>query len=337
MKKILVTGAAGFIGYHVSKKLSDLGHQVIGIDSVNDYYNIQLKHDRVAQLTGKPNFSFIELSICDKEKLDKLFEEHRFEIVINLAAQAGVRFSIDKPYNYLDSNVLGFTNILEACRRFPVQHLIFASSSSVYGANVKVPFEENDSTDHPLSLYAATKKANETLAHSYAALYSIPSTGLRFFTVYGPWGRPDMAYYSFTESIINGKTIKVFNNGDMRRDFTYIDDIVNVIALLVDKQPTANPDKVGNALKPSESYAPYKVYNIGNNKPVRLLEFINILEELIGKKAVMENLPLQKGDMLETYANIDALSKEVGYTPQIDIRTGLSHFVNWYKEYYKVN
>lgn len=337
MKKILVTGAAGFIGYHVSKKLSDIGHQVIGIDSVNDYYNIQLKHDRVAQLAGKSNFSFIELSICDKEKLDKLFEEHNFDIVINLAAQAGVRFSIDKPYNYLDSNVLGFTNILEACRRFPVQHLIFASSSSVYGANIKVPFEENDTTDHPLSLYAATKKANETLAHSYAALYGIPSTGLRFFTVYGPWGRPDMAYYSFTDSIINGKTIKVFNNGDMRRDFTYIDDIVNVIALLVDKQPIANPNKVGQALMSSESYAPYKIYNIGNNNPVRLMEFINILEELVGKKAVMANLPLQNGDMLETYANIDALSKEVGYTPQVDIRTGLSHFVNWYKEYYKVN
>lgn len=334
MKKVLVTGAAGFIGFHVAKKLSGQGYDVTGIDSVNDYYNVKLKQDRLAALSGLPNFSFKELNICDKPSLDALFEEKRFDIIINLAAQAGVRYSIEKPYNYLDSNITGFTNILEACRQFPVEHLIFASSSSVYGANVKVPFVENDTTDHPLSLYAATKKANEALAHSYAALYNIPCTALRFFTVYGPWGRPDMAYFSFTDSIYNNKTIKVFNHGNMRRDFTYIDDIVNVIALLINKQPQKQPDKIGKELLPSESYAPYKVYNIGNNNPVQLSDFICILEELIGKKAVIENLPLQKGDMLETYADIEALSYDTGYRPKVDIRTGLTAFVDWYKEYY---
>ncbi|OSZ82173.1 capsular biosynthesis protein CpsI [Chitinophagaceae bacterium IBVUCB1] len=336
MKKVLVTGAAGFIGFHVVKKLVSLGYNVVGIDSINDYYNVGLKKDRIGNLKGLPDFYFEEINICDKAKLDALFEKEKFDIVINLAAQAGVRYSIEKPYNYLDSNISGFTNILEACRRFPVKHLIFASSSSVYGANAKVPFAENDTTDHPLSLYAATKKANEALAHSYAALYGIPSTALRFFTVYGPWGRPDMAYFSFTDSIYHGKTIKVFNNGNMRRDFTYIDDIVNVIALLIDKQPSVQPDKQGQILLPSESYAPYKVYNIGNNNPVNLSDFIHILEDLIGKKAVIENLPIQKGDMLETYADIEALSNATGYRPVTDIRTGLTSFVNWYKEYFKI-
>lgn len=336
MKNILVTGAAGFIGYHVAKLLCDNNYHVVGIDSVNDYYNIELKNARIGQLSDNPNFKFLALNLCDKERLDKLFAESGFDVVINLAAQAGVRYSLEKPYNYIDSNITGFMNILEACRRNAIKHLLFASSSSVYGANTSVPFDVDDNTDHPLSLYAATKKANEAMAHSYASLYNIPCTGLRFFTVYGPWGRPDMAYHSFTKNIFEGIPIKVFNNGNLRRDFTYVDDIVNVIHLLIDKVPVANPDKQGSSLKPSESYAPYKLYNIGNNNPVNLLDFIHTLEDIIGKKATLEKLPMQKGDMYETYANIDSLIADTGYKPSVDIRSGLTHFVEWYKMYYNI-
>jgi UDP-glucuronate 4-epimerase len=336
LKNILVTGAAGFIGYHVANLLCDNGYNVIGIDSVNDYYNTELKNARIAQLADNRNFRFLPINLCEKDNLDKLFAENGFEVVINLAAQAGVRYSLEKPYNYIDSNITGFMNILEACRTNTIKHLLFASSSSVYGANTTVPFDVDDNTDHPLSLYAATKKANEAMAHSYASLYNIPCTGLRFFTVYGPWGRPDMAYHSFTKNIIEGTPIKVFNNGDLRRDFTYVDDIVNVISLLIDKAPVATSDKLGSSLKPSESYAPYKLYNIGNNNPVNLLDFINTLEDVIGKKAILEKLPMQKGDMYETYANIDSLIADTGYKPSVDIRTGLTRFVEWYKMYYSV-
>lgn len=336
MKKVLVTGAAGFIGYHVAKALANAGYSVVGIDSVNDYYNIDLKNARVEQLIKLKDFIFLPINLCDKEELDNLFSEQKFDVVINLAAQAGVRYSLEKPYNYIDSNIIGFMNILEACKQNVVKHLLFASSSSVYGANCNVPFDADDNTDHPLSLYAATKKANEAMAHSYAALYNLPCTGLRFFTVYGPWGRPDMAYHSFTKNIFENKPIKVFNNGNLRRDFTYIDDIVNVISILVNKPPVAEPDKVQTELKPSESYAPYKLYNIGNNNPVDLLDFIHILEDIIGKKAILEKLPMQKGDMYETYANIDSLIAATGYKPKVDIRTGLTHFVDWYKNYYGI-
>jgi len=336
LKKILVTGAAGFIGYHVAKTLANAGHSVVGIDSVNDYYNIDLKNARVDQLRPLSHFVFLPINICNKEELDALFTKQNFDVVINLAAQAGVRYSLEKPYNYIDSNIVGFMNILEACKENQVKHLLFASSSSVYGANTSVPFNVDDNTDHPLSLYAATKKANEAMAHSYAALYNLPCTGLRFFTVYGPWGRPDMAYHSFTKNIYENNPIRVFNNGNLRRDFTYIDDIVNVICILVSQPPVAIPDKVQSILKPSESYAPYKLYNIGNNNPVNLLDFIYILEEIIGKKALLEHVPMQKGDMYETYANIDSLIADTGYKPKVDIKAGLTEFVNWYKIYYRI-
>ncbi len=336
MKNILVTGAAGFIGYHTSALLAGKGHNVIGVDSVNDYYDVQLKRDRIEQLADYDNFKFYEVDISDKPNFDQVFADNNIDIVINLAAQAGVRYSIENPYQYVDSNVVGFMNVLEACRNHKIEHLIFASSSSVYGANHKIPFNVDDHTDHPISLYAATKKANEAMAHSYAALYNIPVTGLRFFTVYGPWGRPDMAYFLFTDRIINGKPIQLFNNGDLRRDFTYIDDIVKAIDALIDKAPGASTASAGSSLAISESTAPYRLFNIGNHKPVPLLEFVSTLEELIGKKAVIENKPMQPGDMFETYADISHLKEAVGFSPEVDLRTGLEQFVNWYKSYYKV-
>lgn len=334
MKTILVTGAAGFIGYHLSSLLAANGYKVLGVDSLNSYYDVKLKSDRLKQLQHYGNFSFYNVDISDKVKFDQLFKENNIDVVVNLAAQAGVRYSIENPYQYIDSNVIGFMNVLEACRNFPVQHLIFASSSSVYGSN-KIPFSTDDHTDHPISLYAATKKANEAMAHSYAALYNIPATGLRFFTVYGPWGRPDMAYYLFTQRIINNQPIQLFNNGNLSRDFTYVDDIVKTIDALIGKPPVASPAKKGTILDISESFAPYKLYNIGHHKPVQLLEFVSILEELIGKKAIIENKPMQPGDMFETYADIDDLTAAVGFAPEVDIRTGLKLFVDWYKDYYK--
>lgn len=335
MKTVLVTGAAGFIGFHLSTLLVSEGYNVIGVDSLNDYYDVKLKNDRLAHLNKNDRFKFIKTDISDKQSFDKLFADNKIDVVVNLAAQAGVRYSIKNPYQYIDSNINGFMNVLEACRNFSVEHLIFASSSSVYGSN-KIPFSTDDHTDHPISLYAATKKANEAMAHSYAALYNIPTTGLRFFTVYGPWGRPDMAYFLFTDRIVNNKPIQLFNNGNLSRDFTYVDDIVKTINALIGKPPQASPAKKGTILDISESFAPYKLYNIGNHKPVALLEFVNILEELLGKKAIVENKPMQPGDMFETYADIEDLTTAVGFAPVVDIRTGLKSFVDWYKTYYSI-
>ncbi|MFE4352491.1 NAD-dependent epimerase [Peribacillus butanolivorans] len=332
--KILVTGAAGFIGFHLTKRLLAQDINVIGVDNINGYYDVLLKNERLKILEKNPNFEFYKIDISNKEKLNQIFKDRTIQIVINLAAQAGVRYSIDNPDSYVNSNLVGFVNILEACRQYNVEHLIYASSSSVYGANTNIPFSTKDSVDHPVSLYAATKKSNELMAHTYSHLFNIPTTGLRFFTVYGPWGRPDMAYYSFTRNIIEENTIRVFNNGDMRRDFTYIDDIVEGIIRLLDNPPIynetwdrANPD-------PSSSYAPYKIYNIGNNNPIKLMDFINTLENLIGKKARIEFLPMQPGDVKETYADISDLHADVGFYPATTVEEGLTQFVNWYNKYY---
>jgi UDP-glucuronate 4-epimerase len=319
MKKILVTGAAGFIGHALSKKLTEMKCQVVGIDNLNDYYDVKLKKDRLNQLKGKPNFKFIKLDLANRKAMEHLFKKEKFEIVINLAAQAGVRYSLKNPYAYGDSNLIGFLNVLEGCRNNKIKHLIFASSSSVYGLNKKMPFSEKDNVDEPISLYAATKKSNELMAHAYSKLYKIPSTGLRFFTVYGPFGRPDMAYFSFTKAIREGKSIDVFNNGKLKRDFTYIDDIVDAIIKLIDKIPESN----------------YKIYNIGNNKPVELMRFIEIIEKETGKKAIKNMLPMQPGDVLATYANINELKKAIGFVPKTSIEDGLKKFIKWYKDYYK--
>jgi len=330
--KILVTGAAGFIGFHLSKRLLAENYHVIGVDNLNDYYDFRLKKERLELLESYENFKFYQTDLADQESLNQIFENHSIPIVINLAAQAGVRYSISHPQSYVHSNLVGFVNILEACRHYQVEHLLYASSSSVYGANTKTPFSTQDSVDHPVSIYAATKKANELMAHTYSHLFNIPTTGLRFFTVYGPWGRPDMAYYSFTKDIIEGNTIQVYNNGDMLRDFTFIDDIVEGIVKLFDHPPI--PDSNRN-LDPSTSHAPYKIYNIGNNSPVRLMDFINTLEKLIGKKANIEFLPMQPGDVKETYADITDLQKAAGFSPAIPLEIGLGHFVDWYKKYHK--
>jgi UDP-glucuronate 4-epimerase len=330
---ILVTGAAGFIGFHLTRRLLAEGFHVIGIDNMNDYYDVQLKKDRLKLLEGNAHFEYYQLDLSDRDRLYQLFEDKSIPIVINLAAQAGVRFSLSNPHSYVTSNLVGFVNILEVCRHYSVGHLIYASSSSVYGANILIPFSTKHSVDHPVSLYAASKKANELMAHTYSHLFQIPTTGLRFFTVYGPWGRPDMAYYSFTKDIIEENTIKVFNNGDMRRDFTYIDDIVEGIVRLLVQPPKYNSEWDRVNPDPSSSYAPYKVYNIGNNNPVRLMDFINVLEKLIGKKAKMEFLPMQAGDVKETYADITDLNKDVGFYPTTSIEDGLAQFVNWYKLY----
>ncbi|MDV7767470.1 NAD-dependent epimerase [Peribacillus sp. CSMR9] len=332
---ILVTGAAGFIGFHLTKRLLTLDINVIGVDNINDYYDVILKNNRLKILKENPDFEFHKLDLSNKEKLNQLFKDRTIDIVINLAAQAGVRYSIENPDSYVNSNLVGFVNILEVCRQNNVKHLIYASSSSVYGANTNIPFSTKDPVDHPVSLYAATKKSNELMAHTYSHLYNIPTTGLRFFTVYGPWGRPDMAYYSFTKNIIEEKTIKVFNNGDMRRDFTYIDDIVEGIIRLLDKPPVYNTGWDRAHPDPSSSYAPYKIYNIGNNKPIKLMDFIITLEKLIGKKAKIEFLPMQPGDVKETYADIADLYADVGFYPSTTIEEGLTHFVNWYKKYIK--
>ena len=323
MENILVTGAAGFIGFHLSKRLLDEGKKVIGFDNMNPYYDVRLKKSRLNILKEYDNFIFIKGDLADKEAVNRIFEQDQPEIVINLAAQAGVRYSIENPDAYIESNIIGFFNILEACRYHKPKHLIYASSSSVYGANKKVPFSTEDKTDQPVSLYAATKKSNELLAYAYSKLYSIPSTGLKFFTVYGPYGRPDMAYYSFTEKIIKGEPIKVFNNGDMYRDFTYIDDIVEGIFRLLEFIP-----------REDENNVQYKVYNIGNNHPEKLMDFIEILEDCIGKKAVKEYYPMQPGDVYQTFADVGDLMEDVGFKPETGLKKGLANFIKWFKETY---
>jgi UDP-glucuronate 4-epimerase len=335
-KPILVTGATGFIGFHLTNKLARLGYQVVGLDNMNDYYDVGLKRSRLEILKQDQNFSFAEFDLADRKSLDKLFEDYDFPYVVNLAAQAGVRYSITHPFAYLNSNINGFLNILEACRNHGVQHLVYASSSSVYGANKKMPFSVHNNVDHPLSLYAATKKSNELMAHSYSTLYNLPTTGLRFFTVYGPYGRPDMALFIFTKAILEGKPIDVYNNGKMMRDFTYVDDIVEAISRLVPKAATPNADWNGNHPDPATSFAPYRIYNIGNNKPVELLRFIEVIEENLGKKAIKNFLPLQDGDVPETFADVDDLMRDVDFKPATSIETGVKNFVNWYLSYYKI-
>jgi len=334
--RILVTGAAGFIGFHLSKQLLAKGFEVAGLDNLNDYYEVGLKESRLAILKSQPNFSFYKIDLQSKTELDTLFAQKKFDYVVNLAAQAGVRYSITNPYAYLESNLTGFLNILEACRNYPVKHLVYASSSSVYGANRKMPFSVHDNVDHPLALYAVTKKSNELMAHAYSNLYQIPTTGLRFFTVYGPYGRPDMALFLFTKAILEGKPIDVFNHGKMKRDFTYVDDIVEGIVRLIPKPSKANPAWSGMNPDPATSFAPYKIYNIGNNSPVELMHFIEVLEDKLGKKAIKNLLPLQEGDVPETYANVDDLIHDVDFKPSTSIEYGIGQFVNWYKEYYKI-
>ncbi len=336
--KALITGVAGFIGFHLAKKLlnEEKDFLVYGIDNLNDYYDVNLKKDRLKILKEYDKFKFFKVNLEDKEKIEKIFNENSFDIVVNLAAQAGVRYSLINPYSYIDSNIYGFLNILEGCRRTNVKHLVYASSSSVYGANRKMPFSVHDNVDHPVSLYAATKKSNELMAHTYAHLYNVPVTGLRFFTVYGPWGRPDMALFKFTKNIFEGKPIEVYNFGKMKRDFTYIDDIVEGVVRVMKKVPKGSDKWDGNAPDPSFSYAPYKLYNIGNNSPVHLMKFISIIEENIGKKAIIEFKELQKGDVVETYADIDDLIENVGFKPSTSLETGIKNFINWFKEYYKI-
>jgi UDP-glucuronate 4-epimerase len=335
-KNILVTGAAGFIGFHLSTKLSALGYTVIGIDNLNDYYDVTLKQSRLNKLKSLPNFTFHNLELTDKKGIDSLFQQYQFNYVVNLAAQAGVRYSLTNPYAYLDSNLHGFLNILEACRYAKIEHLVYASSSSVYGANKKMPFSVHHNVDHPISLYAASKKSNELMAHTYSALYNLPTTGLRFFTVYGPYGRPDMALFIFTKAIIEGKPIDVFNHGKMKRDFTYIDDIVEGIVRLIPTVPVANSLWDGNQPDPASSFAPYRIYNIGNNKPVELMQFIELIENKLGKKAIKNLLPIQEGDVPATYADVDDLIRDVGFKPETPIETGISNFIDWYIDYYRI-
>ena len=334
--KILITGVAGFIGFHLSKKLLDQSYQIIGIDNLNDYYDSSLKQSRLEILGKYNNFNFHKVDLKDKAAVDSIFETYKPIHVINLAAQAGVRYSIDNPYAYVDSNLIGFMNILEACRNYPVEHLLYASSSSVYGGNKVSPFSTNHNVDHPVSLYAATKKSNELMAHTYSHLYGIPTTGLRFFTVYGPYGRPDMAYFSFTKDILAGNPIKVFNHGKMERDFTYIDDIVEGIVKLIEKAPTANKDWDESKDDLSSSFAPYKIYNIGNNNPVPLMRFINALESALGKEAEKVYMDMQPGDVIRTYADVSDLEKDINFKPSTSIEDGLKNFVEWYLEYYQV-
>ncbi|BAO43673.1 NAD-dependent epimerase [Thiolapillus brandeum] len=333
--KVLITGAAGFIGNALAIRLLDRGDQVVGIDNLNDYYEVSLKQARLKRVDDNPHFEFRELDIANREGMGELFADHSFDAVVNLAAQAGVRYSLENPDAYVDANLVGFGNILEGCRHGDVQHLVFASSSSVYGANTRLPFSEHDNVDHPVSLYAATKKASELMAHSYAHLYGLPCTGLRFFTVYGPWGRPDMAYFSFTRRILAGEPIPVFNEGRMKRDFTYIDDIVEGVVRVIDKPPQGDPDWNGDDPDPATSYAPYRIFNIGNNNTVQLLDFIQVLEDHLGVKAQMDMLPMQNGDVTATYANVDALREAVGFRPSTSVEEGLGKFVDWYRSFYR--
>jgi UDP-glucuronate 4-epimerase len=333
--KILVTGTAGFIGSHLAHVLLARGDEVIGIDNVNDYYDVTLKEARLARLNAIPGFTEVRLGLEDREGIYKVFAEHKPQRVVNLAAQAGVRYSLVNPQAYIDANLVGFTNILEACRHNQVEHLVYASSSSVYGANTLMPFSVHDNVDHPVSLYAASKKANELMAHTYSHLFGLPTTGLRFFTVYGPWGRPDMALFLFTQSILAGKPIDVFNYGQHKRDFTYIDDIVEGVVRTLDNVAQPNPDWSGDAPDSATSKAPYRLYNIGNNQPVELMRFIEVLEDNLGKKAEKNFLPMQQGDVPATYADVDDLMRDVGYAPKTPIEVGIARFVEWYKAYYK--
>lgn len=333
-RKVLVTGAAGFIGFHLARHLLALGDEVVGLDNLNDYYDVQLKHDRLAQLTPQPGFRFEHLDLVDRRAMESLFEREEFDIVVNLAAQAGVRYSLVNPHAYINSNIVGFTNVLEGCRHNGVGHLVYASSSSVYGANTKMPFSTSDNVDHPASLYAASKKANELMAHTYAHLYGLPTTGLRFFTVYGPWGRPDMALFIFTRAILAGRPIDVYNYGKMRRDFTYIDDIVKGITRLMEQPPQPDSAWRSDDPDPATSTAPYRLYNIGNNQPVELLRFIEILEQELGQTAEKNLLPMQPGDVPATYANVDDLMRDTDFKPDTPIEEGIRAFVDWYRSYY---
>ena len=334
--KILLTGAAGFIGMTTTLKLLARGDTVVGLDNLNEYYSVQLKRDRLARLTPHPNFRFVQMDVADRPGIEKLFAEGGFDRVIHLAAQAGVRYSLVNPHAYIDSNVVGFMNILEGCRHTKVQHLVYASSSSVYGGNTRMPFSEHDSVDHPVSMYAATKKANELMAHTYSHLFGLPTTGLRFFTVYGPWGRPDMALFLFTKAILEGRPIDVFNHGQMQRDFTFVDDIVEGVIRVTDRIAAPNPEYQSDTPDPGTSHAPFRVFNIGNHNPVPLLDFIAAIEDALGQKAQKNLLPLQDGDVPATYADVDALTTWTGFAPATDIRTGIGRFVEWYRAYYKV-
>jgi len=335
MKNILITGAAGFIGFHLCERLTKEEVMLVGLDNLNEYYDVNLKFDRLKQLEKKSNFKFMKMDLADRDAIASLFSVNRFDIVVNLAAQPGVRYSLINPHAYIDSNIVGFLNVLEGCRHGKVEHLVFASSSSVYGANTSIPFSTKQNVDHPVSLYAATKKANELMAHSYSHLYDLPCTGLRFFTVYGPWGRPDMAYFSFTKAILEDKPIEVFNNGDMKRDFTYIDDIVEGVVHVMNHIPQADPKWKGHDPDPASSYAPYRVFNIGNNNPIGLMTFIETLEKYLGKKAEKKFLPMQAGDVPITYADVDDLIDIVGFKPSTSIDEGIKKFVRWFKDYYR--
>jgi UDP-glucuronate 4-epimerase len=334
--KILLTGAAGFIGMTTTLRLLARGDTVVGLDNLNDYYSVQLKQDRLARLTPHANFRFVHLDVADRPGIEQLFAEGGFDRVIHLAAQAGVRYSLQNPHAYVDSNIVGFMNILEGCRHAGVQHLVYASSSSVYGGNTRMPFSEHDSVDHPVSMYAATKKANELMAHTYSHLFGLPTTGLRFFTVYGPWGRPDMALFLFTKAILEGRPIDVFNHGQMRRDFTFVDDIVEGVIRVLDRVAAPDPAYRPEQPDPGTSNAPFRVFNIGNHNPVPLLDFIACIEEALGRQAQKNLLPLQDGDVPATYADVDALKDWVGFTPATDIRSGIARFVDWYRSYYRV-
>ena len=347
--KILITGTAGFIGFHLAKRILERGDEVVGIDNINDYYDVNLKYARLAETgigreaekwynkihsTKYLNYSFIRMNLEDREQLHKLFEEEKFDVVCNLAAQAGVRYSLENPYVYIDSNIVGFINILEACRHYNIRHLVYASSSSVYGNNTKMPLSTSDNVDHPISLYAATKKSNELMAYTYSHLFGIPTTGLRFFTVYGPWGRPDMALFLFTKAIINDESVKIFNYGNMTRDFTYIDDIIEGVVRVIDKPPLASAHTKPDPS--SSNIAPYKIYNIGNSNPVKLMDYIEYLEKLLGKKANKEFLPIQPGDVPNTYADVSDLVRDIGYKPATKVDDGMREFIQWYKEFYGV-
>jgi len=336
MKKILITGAAGFIGAHLTKKVIAGGAEVVGLDNINDYYDPNLKRDRMAALAEDDRFLHVDIELADRKAMEKLFQEHSFDAVVNLAAQAGVRYSLINPHSYVDTNLVGFVNILEGCRHSGVKHLVYASSSSVYGANTRMPFSVHDNVDHPVSLYAASKKANELMAHTYSHLYGLATTGLRFFTVYGPWGRPDMALFLFTKAILEGEPINVFNNGNMERDFTYINDIVEGVTRVIDRIPKGNPQWNGDAPDPAISYCPYRIYNIGNNKKEKLMRYIQVLEECLGKEAEKNFMPMQPGDVPATYADVGDLVHDFDYKPNTPIEQGVAEFVRWYKGYYKV-
>jgi len=334
--KVLITGAAGFIGSDLALRLLERGDEVIGIDNLNDYYDPALKMARLARTADKPGFTDVRIDLEDRDGIAGIFVKHKPDAVVNLAAQAGVRYSLQNPSAYIDTNVVGFMNILEGCRHNDVQHLVYASSSSVYGSNTKMPFTVHDNVDHPVSIYAATKKANELMAHTYSHLYRLPTTGLRFFTVYGPWGRPDMALFTFTRKMLAGEAIDVFNYGKHRRDFTYIDDIIEGVIRVLDRVPEPNPDWSGDNPDSASSTAPYALYNIGNNQPVELMRYIEVLEDCLGMKAEKNLLPLQPGDVPDTYADVQELVRDVGYKPDMSVEQGVAHFVTWYRDFYKV-